>query len=152
GGQWGQLARSSTAAKCSVSGVVSNLVTAPMQVVNDLLTTVDRVDAHVPQAAAIVVETERPPLAEPACYDNGSDGRSLLRSRREPRERQAHAQFAAADVEPGERPAADSVADERLDGEGPEVVVGREDAGLVLHLASVRANRSSWRAAVPATA
>jgi len=106
-----------------------------MQFFNDLLTTVNRVDVHVPQAAAIVVETEPPPVAESACYDHGSDGCGLLRSRREPRERQAHAQFAAADVEPGERPAAGSVADERLDGEGPEVtgVVGREVARLVVH-------------------
>jgi hypothetical protein len=106
-----------------------------MQLVNDLLTTVNRVDAHVRQAAIVVVETKPPPVAESACNDHGPDGWGLLRSHCEPRERQAHAQFAAADLEPGERPAAGSVADERLDGEGPEAagVVSREVAGLVVH-------------------
>jgi hypothetical protein len=112
-----------------------NVVTAPMQLVDDLLTTVDRVDVHVPQAAAVVVETEPPPLAESVCYDDGADGCGLLRSRREPRELQAHAQLAAANVESDERPAARPAADERLDREGPEVVgvVDCEVAGLVVH-------------------
>jgi hypothetical protein len=52
-----------------------------------------------------------------------------------PRERQADAQFAAADVESGERPTTGSSADKRLDGEGPEVggVTGHEVLGLVRH-------------------
>lgn len=51
-----------------------------------------------------------------ARYYHGPDGTGLLRSCCEPREGQADAQFADTDVEASERPASDSVADERLDG------------------------------------
>src|SRR5258708_31340 len=66
------------------------------------------------------------------------DGAGLLRSRCEPGERQPDPQFAAADVESGERPATDSAADERLDGEGPEV------AGVAALIRSTWQRRNSF--------
>jgi hypothetical protein len=66
---------------------------------------------------------------------HGPDARGLLRSCREPRERQANAQFVTADVEPGERPVAGAAADERLAGERPAAggVADGEVAGLFVH-------------------
>src|SRR5215471_18770763 len=77
-------------------------------------------------------------VSEPARYSHGPDGGGLLRSRCEPRERQADAQLAAADVEASERPASGSVADERLDGKGPDAgrARGRDVMRLVTHFRS----------------
>jgi hypothetical protein len=73
-----------------------------------------------------------------ARYYHGTDGSGLLRSRCERREGQADAQFADTDVEASERPATDAVADERLDGEGPDAgrVRGRDVVRLVSHFGS----------------
>jgi hypothetical protein len=93
---------------------------------------------HLTEVASGVVETDPVHVSEPARYYHRPDGRGLLRSRYEPRERKADAQFAAAEVEASERPASDSAADERLDGEGPDGggVTGCEVAGLVFHFGS----------------
>jgi hypothetical protein len=111
----------------------------------------DRVDIDVAQAAGIAVETKPPDVAEPACYDYGPDGRGLLRSRGEPRERPADTQIAVADVESGERPATGAAADQRRDGEGPVAggVADGDVAGLfVLQLALVAAPSSGCLACV----
>jgi SAM-dependent methyltransferase len=115
--------------------IANNAVSAAAQLIDHLLTTVDRVDVHVTDAVGSIVEMDPPHVTEPARYYHGPDSRGLLRSRCEPRERQADAQFMVADVESGERPATGPAADERLDGEGPELVrtTDREVLGLVFH-------------------
>lgn len=115
--------------------VADNLVAAAPQLVDHLLAAVDQVDVHVGEAVGGVIEMDPVHVTEPASYYHGSDGPGLQRSSCEPRERQADAQFVAADVESGERPATASAADKRLDGEGPEVAgfTGREVLGLLLH-------------------
>lgn len=123
---------------CSPARVADNVVTASAQLVDHLPTTVSRMDVHVAECAGGVVETDPVHVAEPARYYHGPDGGGLLRAHCEPRERQADAQFADADVEASERPASDSVADERLDGEGPDAarVRDRDVVRLVSHFGS----------------
>ena len=131
---------SSGPVRCSRSRprVADNLVAASEQLVDHLLTTVDRMDVHVTQSAGCVVETDPVPDAEPARQNDGPDGGGLLRSHCEPWERQTDTQFAATDVEASERPASDSVADECLDSEGPDPgrVRGRDVMRLVFHFRS----------------
>jgi hypothetical protein len=123
------------------------------QFVDYLLTTADRADAYVAATVGSIVETDPPHVTERArCY-HGPDSHGLLRSRCEPRKRQADAQFMVADVESGERPAAGPAADERLDSEGPELArtTDRELAGIGSSISDQRrANRGS-RQCRPAT-
>jgi hypothetical protein len=123
---------------CAWGRVTDNDVAAAAQLVDHLLTTVERMDVHVAEAADGVVETDAVTVSEPARYCHGPDGGGLLRSRCEPRKGQADAQFAAADVEVSERPASGSVADERLYGEGPDAgrVRDRDVMRLVFHFGS----------------
>jgi hypothetical protein len=122
-------------ARCSAIGVTNHLVAARSQLVDHLLTAVDRMDVHVAHAPSWVVETDPPDVTEAAPDYHGPNDSGFLRSRYEPREPQADAKFAAADVESGERPATDSTADERLHGESPEVggVTDHHAAALVVH-------------------
>jgi hypothetical protein len=124
--------------RCAWDRVADNGVAAAAQLVDHLLTTVERMDVHAAEAVGGVVETDAIAVSEPARHCHGPDGSGLLRSRCKPRERQADAQFAAADIEASERPASGSVADERLDGEGPEArrVRSRDVMRLVSHFRS----------------
>lgn len=119
----------------SFPGLNNNVASAAAQFLDYLLEAEWRVDVDVAEVACSVIETDPGQVTEPVRNHDGPDLRGLLRSRYEPRERQADAHFAAADVEPGERPATDSVADERLDGEGPDGggVMRLETMGLVIH-------------------
>jgi hypothetical protein len=64
----GQLAMSSASAGCSCPSdrVAHNVVAAAAQLVDHLLTTVDRIDMHLTEVASGVVETDPVHVSEPA--------------------------------------------------------------------------------------
>jgi len=142
----GRLITSPVPARSSSHCVANYLIAAAAaQFADHLLTAVQPVNVNIAEVADGVVGTDAAHVAEPTLHYHGPDCRRLLRPRCEPRERQADTQFAASDIESGERPAAGSAAGRRLNGEAPEFGRGadREVVGLAVHLWS-----PYWRIAV----
>jgi hypothetical protein len=70
--------------RCAWDRVADNGVAAAAQLVDHLLTTVERMDVHVAEAAGVVAETDAVTASEPVRYCHCPDGRGLLRSHCEP--------------------------------------------------------------------